>query len=66
MKQRDGTLVYTMGVNVNLQSMTIEEVLAVRQKQVCSPCNIRREGVLSLVIGGVSLVILEGKACNPL
>ena len=30
------------------------------------PCNIRREGGQSLVIGGPSLVILEGKACNPL
>ena len=30
---KDGTLVYTMGVNINLQSMTIEEVLAVRKKQ---------------------------------
>ena len=30
------------------------------------PCNIRREGGQSLVIGGSSLVILEEKACNPL
>ena len=30
------------------------------------PCNIRREGGKSLVIVGSSLVILEGKACNPL
>ena len=30
------------------------------------PCNIRREGGQSLVIGGSSLVILEGTACNPL
>ena len=30
------------------------------------PCNIRRGGGKSLVIGGSSLVILEGKACNPL
>ena len=30
------------------------------------PCNIRREGGESLVIGGPSLVILEGRACNPL
>ena len=30
------------------------------------PCNFRREGGQSLVIGGSSLVILEGKACNPL
>ena len=30
------------------------------------PCNVRREGGSSLVIGGSSLVILEGKACNPL
>ena len=30
------------------------------------PCNIRREGGKSLVIGGSSLVILEGKTCNPL
>jgi hypothetical protein len=30
------------------------------------PCSIRREGGQSLVIGGSSLVILEGKACNPL
>ena len=30
------------------------------------PCNIRREGGQSLVVGGPSLVMLEGKACNPL
>ena len=30
------------------------------------PCNVRREGGQSLVIGGSSLVVLEGKACNPL
>ena len=30
------------------------------------PCNIRREGGKSLVMRGPSLVILEGKACNPL
>ena len=30
------------------------------------PCNVRREGGSSLVIGGPSRVILEGKACNPL
>ena len=30
------------------------------------PCDVRREGGQSLVIGGSSLVILEGKACNPL
>ena len=30
------------------------------------PCNIRREGGQSLVIGGPSLVIFEGKECNPL
>ena len=30
------------------------------------PCNVRREGGKSLVIGGSFLVILEGKACNPL
>ena len=30
------------------------------------PSNIRREGGQSLVIGGPSLVILEGKTCNPL
>ena len=32
------------------------------------PCNIRREGGKSLVIGGSSLVLvtLEGNACNPL
>ena len=30
------------------------------------PCNIRRERGQSLVIGGSSLVILQGKACNPL
>ena len=30
------------------------------------PCDVRREGGHSLVIGGSSLVILEGKACNPL
>ena len=28
------------------------------------PCNIRREGGQSLVIGGSSLVTSEGKACN--
>ena len=30
------------------------------------PCNVRREGGKSLVIKGQSLVILEGKACDPL
>ena len=30
------------------------------------PCNVRREAGSSLLIGGSSLVILEGKACNPL
>ena len=30
------------------------------------PCNIRRAGGQSLVIGGSSLVVLEEKACNPL
>ena len=30
------------------------------------PCDVRREGGQSLVIGGSSLVTLEGKACNPL
>ena len=30
------------------------------------PCNVRRQGGQSLVIGGSSLVILEGNACNPL
>ena len=30
------------------------------------PCNIRREAGQSLLIGGSSLVILQGKACNPL
>ena len=32
-KLRDGTLLYTMDLNINLQSKTIEEVLAVRKKQ---------------------------------
>ena len=42
-------------------------------KQACTttqvsdlPCNVRREGGQSLVIGGPFLVILEGNACNPL
>ena len=30
------------------------------------PCNIRRGRGQSLVTGGPSLVISEGKACNPL
>ena len=30
------------------------------------PCNIRREEGKSLVLGGSSLVLSEGKACNPL
>ena len=30
------------------------------------PCNIRREGGQSLVIGGPSLVMLEGREGNPL
>ena len=30
------------------------------------PCNFRREGGQSLVIGGSSLVILEGREGNPL
>ena len=43
-----------------------------RTGELCShevsdrPCSVRREGGKSLVIGGPSLVILEGKACNPL
>ena len=39
-----------------------------RQFKVVSdrPCDVRREGGQSLVIEGSSLVILEGKACNPL
>ena len=62
--------------------LTIEESAPQLQAQVASlrqrcsshmreqvsdlPCNVRREGGQSLVIGGPSLVILEGKACNPL
>ena len=35
-------------------------------QEVCDlPCTIRREGGQSLVIGGPSLVLLEGNACNP-
>ena len=30
------------------------------------PCDIRREEGKSLVIGGPSLAMLEGKTCNPL
>ena len=30
------------------------------------PCDVRREGGKSLVIGGSSLVMLKGKVCNPL
>ena len=30
------------------------------------PCNFRREGGKSLVIGGPSLLTLKEKACNPL
>ena len=30
------------------------------------PCNVRREGGSSLVIGGPSLVMLEGREGNPL
>ena len=30
------------------------------------PCNVRREGGQSLVIGGSSLVMLEGREGNPL
>ena len=30
------------------------------------PCNVRREGGQSLVIGGSSLVVFEARACNPL
>ena len=33
---------------------------------VTRPCNVRREGGQSLVFGALSLVISEGKACNPL
>ena len=46
---------------------TSNGVFVVSYRRVTSlPCNIRREGGQSLVIGGSSLVILEGKACNPL
>ena len=30
------------------------------------PCDVRREGGQSLVMGGSSLVLIEGKVCNPL
>ena len=36
------------------------------QLKVNLPCNIRREVGSSLVIGGSSLVILEGREGNPL
>ena len=40
---------------------------SVKDAQVSDlPCNVRREGGLSLVIGGASLVILEGREGNPL
>ena len=48
------------------------EVLRANQEEAADrtvsdrPCSFRREGGSSLVIGGSSLVILEGKACNPL
>ena len=44
-KLRDGTLLYTMDLNINLQSKTIEEVLAVRKKQCVELCC--RSSVLS-------------------
>ena len=37
-KLRDGTLLYTMDLNTNLQSKTIEEVLAVRKKPCVELC----------------------------
>ena len=76
----DGYLVQNgfinQGSDIGQSNMTIEEA----EKQ-CStqdacvgftfekvsdlPCNFRREGGQSLVIGESSLVILEGEACNP-
>jgi hypothetical protein len=36
-KDPDGTLVYRMGLNINLRSTTIEPVMAVRKQQVRAP-----------------------------
>ena len=36
----DKTLLFTMGLNINLQSMTIEQVLAVRQTQCAELANV--------------------------
>ena len=54
------------------QRMTAQQIQYMQdmQRQIQQvrdlPCNVSREGGQSLVIGGASLVILEGKACNPL
>ena len=54
----------TLGAN---ETKVIGLTFVARRPMVSDlPCNIRREGGQSLVIGGPSLVILEGKACNPL
>ena len=45
----------------------MEEFSVLEHGQVSDrPCNIRREGGESLVIGGSSLVILKGREGNPL
>eukprot|EP01050_Picozoa_sp_SAG11_P015478 SAG11_NODE_2012_length_3924_cov_1.906667_1_plen_272_part_00 len=41
----DGTLLFSMGLNVNLQSQTIEEVLAVRKKQCLELAAVVRKSI---------------------
>ena len=68
---------YLENVFVGMGSENIRQQLPMESKMFDSvnsnfkfvmdlPCNIRRDGGQSLVIGGPSLVMLEGKACNPL
>ena len=59
----NGTKVYSDSGPVALPKFVEQNRQAVASDL---PCNIRREGGQSLVIGGSSLVILEGKACYPL
>ena len=59
------------GLNVFKMPQPVYHKLAQMEEELATvvsdrPCNVRREGGQSLVLGGPSLVILEGKACNPL
>ena len=50
----------------SVDALALEQARRLSRAKALFPCNIKREGGQSLVIGGSSLVILEGKACDPL